>query len=51
MHIEHCQISLNDESHEALMEAIRDMGSKAAVIKEALEQWLQDNGYTIDRRF
>lgn len=52
MHVEHCQISLNDEKHEAFMEAVRDMGSKATVIKEALEQWLRDEGYLVaERRF
>lgn len=50
MNVEHCQISLNDEKHEALMEAVRDIGSKAAVIKEALEDWLRDNGYLDDER-
>lgn len=54
MHVEHCQISLNDEKHEAFMEAVRDLGSKAEVIKTALIAWLSDEGYLLDnaeRRF
>lgn len=49
--VEHCQISLDDEKHEAFMEAVRDLGSKAAVIKAALEDWLRDNGYVIENDF
>lgn len=51
MNVEHCQISLNDEKHEAFMEAVRDLGSKAEVIKAALEQWLRDEGYLLESGF
>ena len=42
------QCYLDEDTHEALMEAVKDYGTKAAVTAMALDAWLRDNGYLLN---
>lgn len=43
----HTRLTLDEDTYEAFTEAMGDRGcSQAEILREALDAWLADNGYT-----
>lgn len=45
MNVINAKVAVNNDTFEAFEEALRDVGSKSEIFREALIQWLFENGY------
>lgn len=45
MNVINVKVAVNDEAWAAFMDAVQESGSKCEVVREAILEWLRENGY------